>query len=312
MIPAVAHFIWFGDAIPWTHALAARSALRHGELDRVVFHHDAAPELVGPGPMGQVQGVESRRIDLEALLRPLGERAEPLLRLLGRLQSPSARANLLRAALLATEGGIYLDTDTVTVRSLAPLRKAGFFCGREPVVYPGKAGSPHGSARWLARARSSARSALAAVPGGWRGFRWIEGAYPWAENNAVLGSTPGHPFALRLLDAMIETPPERQTVRFALGTHLLQAEVARWRPSEPRELVVHRPEVFYPLGPRISRHWFRIGGRPSLDAMLRPTTRVVHWYASVENQALVSGIDEAYVERHADRQAFSALARRYG
>ena len=46
--------------------------------------------------------------------------------------------------------------------------------------------------------------------------------------------------------------------------------------------------------------------------MLRPSTRVVHWYASVKTKHLVPRIDEAYVEEHASTQLFSALARRYG
>ena len=73
--------------------------------------------------------------------------------------------------------------------------------------------------------------------------------------------------------------------------------------------VVHPPEVFYPLGPEISHQWFRVRPRVALDEALSPATRVVHWYASVENRALYERIDPAYVRAHAERQLFSALVR---
>lgn len=34
ILPPVAHFIWYGRALPWAHALAIRSAHDRGSLDR--------------------------------------------------------------------------------------------------------------------------------------------------------------------------------------------------------------------------------------------------------------------------------------
>lgn len=309
-IPAVGHLIWFGPRYPWTHVAAVRSALRHGGLQKVVFHHDAETEAVRAGGLDAIEGLELRPIDAEATFEAAGQAPARLLELYRQLSSPSARSNMLRAALLASEGGVYLDCDTVTVGDLSTLFESGFHCGRETVVYPREvAADPRLSTVAHAKARSSLRSALATVPGGWRAFRALERGYPSAANNAVLASEPGHPFAKRLLNAMLEVPEARRTVRFALGTHLLQAEIAAAQgPDAP---VVHPPEVFFPLGPAISRHWFR-NGTVQLERMLTPRTRVVHWYASVENEALLDRMDEAHVLRHAQTQPFSALVRRYG
>src|SRR5690606_29308100 len=91
----------------------------------------------------------------------------------------------------------------------------------------------------------------------------------------------------------------------ALGTHLLQDTLAQGR--EP-DLAVLPPRVFYPLGPEISEHWFRIRQRPRLEKVLGADALIVHWYASVRTKQIVPRIDAAYVREHADRQLFSALA----
>ena len=43
----------------------------------------------------------------------------------------------MRLAILYAEGGVYLDIDTVTVRSLRDLcAEAAAFCGEERIVFP--------------------------------------------------------------------------------------------------------------------------------------------------------------------------------
>ena len=91
---------------------------------------------------------------------------------------------------------------------------------------------------------------------------------------------------------------------YALGPDLLQDVVADDRPDD---LVVHHPEVFYPLPPEISEHWFRAGDTVQLDAVLSAETRVVHWYASVRTKSRVALITPAYVGEHHTRQLYSAL-----
>lgn len=304
MIPPIAHFIWFGTRLPWVHALAIRSAALRGEFEQVVLHH--ADDLSHTPVWSELQslpGFTARRIDAPALLDPHG-----LAAIYAELDAPAARANVLRAAILGSVGGVYLDLDTLTLASLAPLRHScGAFVGEERVVWPAvvrRSRRPLVHAAGLARA--GVRELCRVAPRGFERFRAIEHHYPRAANNAVLAATPGHAFVERLLEGMRAVPAARRRVRFALGTHLLQDTLAQRR--EP-DLCVLPPPVFYPLGPEISHHWFRLRRTlPALDSVLARDTLVVHWYASVRTQHLVPRIDADYVRGHADRQLFSALA----
>ena len=306
-IPPIAHFVWLGPDLPWVYRLAIRSAAARGGFERVVLHHEPA---LRDGDawveLAQVDGVELRTLDPEAILSS-APRGDELAAIYPQLDHAAARANVLRAAILHAEGGVYLDTDTVTIRSLEPLMaEAGAFCGEEHVVYPASVRrSRNPLVRVPALLRSVARDALREAPGGWRAFRHVERFYPTAVNNAVLASAPGHAFIRTLLEAMTDVPPDRRLRRFSLGTHLLQQTVAEYRGPGLR---VHPPPVFYPLGPEISSHWFRTVDEPRLDDVLHPTTHVVHWYASVRTRDIVPRIDPAYVRARARHELFSALA----
>lgn len=309
MIPAVAHFVWFGTALPWVHLLAMRSAVRAGGFERAVLHH--ADDLSGaewyPALVAE-PGVELRPLDAEAALRRTPH-PDVLVEIYRRLEAPAARSNMVRAAILWAEGGVYLDLDTVTVAPLDDLRRDGAFCGAERVALPRTVTGSRDPRRWAgALVRLGARDVLRRVPGGWRAFRRIEGLYPAAANNAVLAAEAGHPFVGRLLKGMTEVTPDRQTVRFALGTHLLQEVVSEARPGE---VTVHPPEVFFPLGPEISEHWFRTVERPRLEQVLARETRVVHWYASVRTRALAPQVDPTTIRARQAQELFSCMAARF-
>ncbi len=53
-----------------------------------------------------------------------------------RLTNPAARIDVLRAAILYLEGGLYLDMDTVTTSSLLPLLNTRQFVGCEFIIWP--------------------------------------------------------------------------------------------------------------------------------------------------------------------------------
>ena len=313
MIPSTAHFIWLGAKLEWVHALAVRSAARVGGFDRVVLHHDRdLTHTSAWSELTRTANFEARRLDAGALARlfdGLGTRGEGLAQLYATLREPAARANVLRVVILALEGGVYLDLDTITVRSLAPLRAAhGAFCGEERLAWPISPGRERGVTGFVAAlVRDGVRDVHRRLPGGWRSFRRIAPWYPTAANNAVLGAAPGHPLLGRLLAGMLAVPESRRRVRYALGTHLLQATLADRREGD---VAVLPPRVFYPLGPELSAHWFRIRRRtlPALDQVLSCDTLVVHWYASVRTKHIVPRIDAAYVRAHASAQLFSALA----
>ena len=305
-IPPIAHFIWFGRELLWVHLLAIRSAIQRGGFERAVLHH--ADDLRSSSWWDELQalpGFEARQLVPEGLLEQAG--GAPLVDVFRDLAELAGKANVVRAALLYLEGGTFLDSDTVTLRAFSPLLEpGGAFCGEERIIRPYYSrANPSLSTRAVNVLRRAARSFLREVPGGWRAFRRIERFYPAAVNNAVLGSVPRHPLIQSLLENMLAVPRERRRVRYALGTHLLQQTVERYAPGDLRVLP---PPVFYPLGPEISLHWFRHTRSPALAEVIRPETRLVHWYASVRTRAIVPAIDPGYVRAHARTQLFSALA----
>lgn len=307
MIDPTAHFIWFGSRFPWMHVPALCSAVEKGGFERAVFHHadelERTPQL---DTLRHAAGVEFRPFDPHEVLGSVPEVGEALVGLFRRLEQPAARANMVRAAILFRDGGVYLDTDTVCIRSLDDLReRGGVFCGEEPVCIPG---SLRGSKNLRRHARSLLLQGLRELyrlsPQGWRGFRHVEHWYDHDVNNAVIGAEPGHPFVFELMRRMVSMPSEKQVIRFALGTHLLQESIQATTDEKVR---VYPYPYFYPLGPEISQHWFRAGTAEFSDEMILPETRVVHWYASVRTKKVVPRIDPDFVKRTRDDRAISRL-----
>ena len=311
MIPSIAHFIWLGPSFPWLNVLAIRSAAMRGGFERVVLHHDRDLSKTRWWPqLEALDRFEARPLELDGLFhRASASHGDQLYALFRKLDPPASRANMIRAAILAAEGGCYLDIDTITLRELDPLRATcGVFCGTEHICWPGTVKYGRSvTAKGRALALGALRELFRFAPGGWRHFHRVEGLYTPAVNNAVLACAPGHPFITGMLEHMLAMPEEHQLRRFALGTHLLQRRVVEYRGED---LVVHPPPVFYPLGPVISLHYFRhTRDAPRLlDQLLDAETRVIHWYASVHTKRLVPRFDPAYVRAHADRQLLSALA----
>ncbi|HEY2734237.1 MAG TPA: glycosyltransferase, partial [Polyangiales bacterium] len=191
MIPNVAHFIWFGNDMPWVHRVAVRSAARVGQFARVVLHCEPSLHPRVLAELRTLREFDARPIDVRSTFRGVGVDPEALLALYSRLADPAARANVLRAAILAADGGIYLDADTVTVGSFAALRQAEVFCGAERVAVP--ATLRHGGAvRDVARAYglTMLRDVMRRLPEGYRSFRRFESMYALAPNNAVIGARP--------------------------------------------------------------------------------------------------------------------------
>jgi hypothetical protein len=306
MIPRDGHFVWLGPGFGFVHLLAVASAVLRGGFERVVVHHtdalDGAPAFRDALALRRVS---AERLMPEALLELAG--AGALVDTYRALESPASKSNLLRLALLRERGGVYLDMDTVTVRSFDTLTaRGGAFVGEERLVFPGRAGGPI-----TARLRPSAllltalRDVMRRLPEGYRYFRRVADMYPKAANNAVIGAEARHPLLDELLARATNMPAARRRVRYALGTHLLQEVVAEYRAAD---LVVLPPPVFFPLGPEISEHWFRVRPSVSLGEVVEPETLLVHWYASVRTKAHVARLDAAFVRSHARTQLFSALA----
>ena len=308
-IPARLHFCWIGTSLPWAYAFAVLSAAERGGLPEVVLHHtDLLEDDDTVRALRAAPGVKLHRLDAGAWLA----RADEVLGLDGslgalylRLDRPVTRSDVLRAAILFLEGGIYLDLDTVTVGSLLPLTRSRNVVGAEFIVWP-EAARASRSIPVLARHLSLdlLRKVLKRAPGGWKAFRRVERFYPRSINNAVMGAERGSPVFADYLRSMTRLPPGQQRRLYALGPRLLQEVAGRHGPAE---LAVEDPHVFYPLPPEISEHWFRTVRRVRLQQVLPGGTRVVHWYASIRSRDLVARITPGYVRENRERQLYSAL-----
>ena len=309
MIPAIAHFVWYGKTLPFLHALAIRSAATHGGFDSVRLHHtDPIDEVPHVGQLHELPGFALVPLDDRALCDEAG--GPPLADLVSELQSPVARSNLVRTALVYRDGGVYLDMDTLTIRPFDEvLATAPGFLGEEHIVFPGEV-----VASWDPRVKAKAylktavRDVFRRLPHGYRYFPRIERHYHRAVNGAVMGGVAGHAFCAAYLRAMTEVPRARWNKPHALGTHLLQATYESYAGDD---LHAFPPPYFYPLPPEISAHWFRFyrDGVDPMDA-LDPRTCCVHWYASVRTKKIVKTMGETELRRLASQQLFAALATR--
>ena len=287
---------------------AILSAAGRGGINDIALHHtdalDQGPELRA---VVSAPGVRLFRIDAHAVLCRAGLSlglGDALARLYATLQRPVMRADMLRAAMLYLEGGVYLDMDTITVASLLPLLQADVFVGSETVVWPERVRRSRSPAVWARHLTLDVvRKLFTAVPHGWQFFRRLEFLYTVCVNNAVMGAVQHSVFFADMLREMAGARVNTGS-RTALGPALLQKLVARHAGGS---LVIHPPAVFYPLPPEISRHWFRSGAHARLEQVLSAETRVAHWYASVRNAGLVREITPDSVRRDRRRQLYSAL-----
>jgi hypothetical protein len=309
-IPDHLHFIWIGPRLPWFALLAMQTALRACATARVTLwaSHDLASDphaaLLRDEPRFELARLDEHNLfDGADSALPL----DLLARLFAQLQKPAARANIARLLILARFGGVYLDTDTVTLRELAPLRARGAFCGLEHVVWPvGNRPRLHPSLA-LGGLRELVRLTCALLPQGERAFERVTGWYYTAANNAVLGFPAGHPFLLRTL-GLVDALSERERARrYRLGTHLLQQALEAW--GAELDVAQLSPAHFYPLGPQISRQYFRPrrDARQAAARIAGDGTYVVHWYASVSELA---PYDEARTRAERDVTLFAQLAAR--
>jgi hypothetical protein len=252
--------------------------------------------------------VQLVELDDRALCEETG--GPELAKLVTALQSPVARSNLVRTALVCRDGGVYLDMDTLTIRPFDEVRsRAPGFVGEEHIVFPGKVvASRDPRVKAKAYLMTTVRDLYRRIPRGYRYFRRIERHYHRAVNGAIFGGVAGHRFFAEYLAAMTRVAPSRWNRPHALGTHLLQEVYQSYAGGD---LHAFAPPYFYPLAPEISAHWFRFY-REGVDPMevLDPRTCCVHWYASVRTKKIVASVDEAELRRVAGQQLFAALATR--
>lgn len=304
-IPDRRFFVWLGPRLPLEVLIAVRSAHRAHRAGETLLLWDQPWDL---DPVGQRLAADGVRI-LPADSRwfaGLGAAGVHARALAMRLRSPVARSNLLRLAALHALGGVYLDTDTITLRSLEPLRGLPGFCGSEPVSTPGAVWRSRSPLRWLhSGALHGIRWVCARAPGGVDAFRRIEPLYHRVACNSTLGAPAAHPLITEAFTCVAKMSEVAATRRFALGVHLLQSLTGNR--SLPN-FVVLPPSVFCPLGPEVAAHWFRPGSAARYHTWLGPDSRVMHWYGSTASRRGYLPLDEGWIRRHRRSVAFAALA----
>ena len=308
-IPARVHFCWLGSSLPWAYVYAVLSAAENSGMQEIVLHHtDPLAHDAGRRALELAPLVRLSRLDPVACLTAAGRAVgagDGLVAIYRSLDNPAIRADVLRVAILYLEGGVYLDMDTVTRAPLVPLLGARQFLACERVIWPHFVRGWRTPALWCrSLALDLIRKTMRRAPRGWEMFRWVEGFCYRTVTNAVMGAEANSPLYARYLRAMAAMAPQRRAQLCALGPYLLQDLVDQLLEDE---LIVAEPEVFCPLPPQISEHWFRISRSVRLSAALRPQTRVVHWYASVRTQPKVAAMDPEYVCKLRERQLYSAL-----
>ena len=297
VIPKKIHFVWSGKSFPFAFSLAVRSAVSRHPGWTVVLH-------VGDEPQGNPHWdsilplVEVRREDPEAVLGRVPGLGQQLVDLHRAVPPsyPAGRSNLVRLAVLASEGGWYLDFDTLCAAPLDSVATRGAVIGEE----------------WVWRhdqERVSRGFALKMVPSvvafaiSWVGARtnllrpdgWTESVLRkiWGRkelNNAVIAATPGHSWILRLLELACEQDP---TVRFALGPALVNLGWTHFGDAQ-RPLRVP-PQGFYQFPPSQTSRYFRAPRRDLPGGAV-----VLHWCSS-NHRELVKRLDAAAVRANADR-----------
>jgi mannosyltransferase OCH1-like enzyme len=286
-IPGRYHFVWFGTRFPTSNRIAIESCLKHCRGgDVTLWHSDDLSQHASYQDLLEL-GVRAERLD-ESLFELGAGAVAPFdvarLKQIWRcVASHISRSNLARAIVLYRFGGIYLDMDVLVVRSFDRYRHYPAFVGSEHIVWPGWALRGPSVQRFVrSPLLDLLRKLTVALPEGERLFQRTARWYPKAVNSAVLGAAAGHAFIAELLRRTAEVPEREWSVKHRLGTHVLQRSVEAYTGAD---LMILPPEAFYPLGPEVSRHYFRRRARPDLVAqrILRPETSALHWYSSLSD-----------------------------
>jgi hypothetical protein len=308
-IPNRFHFVWTGRKFPYFARLAIESALLADPDANVVLHWFGPEE-----PRGlHVEAVRRRarvaivRFDEERGFHDIGVDPRALRALFAQIPATaaSARSNLIRYAVLAKHGGIYLDTDILVVRTFDGLRDHEAFAGEERVLAIDNAWQRGDRSlrmapvivAWLA----GRTLRLAAAHTRWRRAERYAQALErhWQVrqlNNAVLGARPHARFIQRVLERALEVDP---TVRYNLGPALVD-QVAR---VDRSDVTVLPERAFYMLPPSYSFRFFT-GGRLQLP----DDARVLHVVSS--NHRELYELDElALRRRRADGPYYEIAAR---
>jgi hypothetical protein len=283
MIPNRVFFIHLGDNLPWRAGLAILSARQVQKAEETVLYVENEISGEGFDLIKNDSGILLKHLDEENLFSDLGDNGI-CSRLYKILPSLAAKADLLRLALLYKEGGVYLDTDTITVRPWNDLLQYKGFCGKEPLAFPQKLlDFPHTKSAnpflYLIAGLRYAYSFLCAnIPCGEQVFRLAERFFNLGASNAILAFEAKNKLLEKAFAAINEMDEKERLWRFRIGPRLFQ-QLTKNKSSEDVEVLP--PAYFYPVSPNVIRHIFSKGSAKRLNKIILPQTRVVHWYNGI-------------------------------
>jgi len=302
MIPNRVFFIHLGDYLPWSTGIAILSAKQVQKAEETVLY--IKNEINGEGfdLIKNDKGILLRHIDEDSIFSDLGDNG-----ICGNtykiLKNYALKADLLRLALLYKEGGVYLDTDTITIKPWNDLLQYKGFCGQESLAFPQKlldfpqVKSLNPFLYLAAGVRYAWSFFCANAPQGEQIFRLAEGFFNLAVSNAVLASEAKNKLIEQAFAAINEMGEEERLRHFRLGPRLLQ-QITKNKSSE--DMKVLPPAYFYPVSPNVIHHIFCKDSAKRLDKILLPQTRIIHWYNSIEKK---------YLQEPHPTSAFAKLAR---
>lgn len=305
MIPEKIHFVWSGKSFPFAFALAILSAREQHPGWEIVLHVGEEPESPW---WDRVKGLGTlRHEDPEAILAAVPDFGRDLVDLHRRVPAdyPAGKSNLVRLAILLSEGGWYLDTDTICLRPLSDVSVHGSVVGEEWVW-------DHDQERVVSGYRLRMTPSLIAFCLSWAaaktGIASSNGLVErtlrrlWGKlelNNAILACEPGDSWIQRLLELALEQNP---TIRFALGPGLVNLG---WEcPGDAALPLRTPPEVFYQFPPSQTTRYFR-GSQDDIPA----NAAILHWCSS-NHKDLVRELTPELVERRADSGPWFRAAKR--
>jgi hypothetical protein len=314
-IPNQFHFVWDDNFFPYSAYLAIRSVAMHCKPERIFLFKTSqlndVPNFVRL--RREVDCLEAVDIDLPGWLEqaalPCTQQLLDANRFLKERNYYGSVSDLLRSLNLYLRGGIYLDTDTLTLRDMDPLRKHGAFLAQEHILVSSKVWKRNSRWRYFRTGPLTlARDICMRFAYGVRLFQLISPLYVRVVHNAIMGFRPGHPLMRDALLGMAERYPDRPKRYPLLGPDLLQDLVAE---NTYEDLTVLPPRCFSPLGPTMTFQYFHLYRKKTLDTMTRwivkHDTYAIHWS---NNGTIAKSVPQrdADMKQMRERQLFSRLA----
>jgi hypothetical protein len=314
-IPNQFHFVWDDNFFPYAAYLAIRSVAVHCKPERIYLYKtpelDRVPSF--ERTRREVPCLEPVNIDLPGWLEqaalPCTQKLLDANRFLKERKFHGSVSDLLRALNLYLRGGIYLDTDTLTLRDMDPLRQHGGFLAEEHILVSSKVWKRNSRWRYFRTAPLTLlRDLCSRFSHGVRLFQAIAPLYVRVVHNAVMGFRPGHPLMRDALLRIAEVYPERLKRYPILGPDALQDLIAE---NTYDDVTVLPPQCFSPLGPTMTFQYFHFHRKRMLPRLqnwiVKPDTYAIHWSKNGTIASSVPQCDED-VKKLLDRQLFARLA----